>query len=420
MDNTVIGLRAQDFHESLKLVAPSGPREVHFRRTLLIGKAASLAMHLRGLLFVDDISQLEYAAASLGITSLELTPVLRELEEVSFLSVTRNSDSSIKRVEVRVPEFRSGYADLGERWWQIKPTEIEQAAVRELDLLHRGPLPMMQPQALGLDPTGLSIMLDVMEAGQLIANQAVDGQERIFTPLAIDGNPSAYLRWAEKFPREVQDVTNLLRSSQGLPLTDPQLVAAPALADAVATGVLMPVQVTGATGQQGFVFAPHGGLKADERTILDKARAIVACVRYGQHFAKNRPIRYPRRIIETLIDNKRFKQGHPDLFAQYGLLVEKLIGHPVDEGNGVWNFRVDDTDENMKALRVAAEMIEFGSAQTVRIDIDAQKALLAPTGYVGPQAARPALIRTMKLSPRTQAEIIRNMADLARGMSPLD
>jgi hypothetical protein len=86
MDSLIIGLRSQDIHESLKNTAAFGPKEVHYKKTLLIGKAAALAMHLRGLLYIKDYVQLEYAAASLGISSIELPTVLHELEEIDFIS----------------------------------------------------------------------------------------------------------------------------------------------------------------------------------------------------------------------------------------------------------------------------------------------------------------------------------------------
>ncbi|MGA2667920.1 MAG: hypothetical protein ABSF32_03275, partial [Ignavibacteria bacterium] len=62
MDPLIIGLRAQDFHESLKNTTTFGPKEVKFKKTILIGKAATLAMHLRGLLYIDIYEHLEYAA----------------------------------------------------------------------------------------------------------------------------------------------------------------------------------------------------------------------------------------------------------------------------------------------------------------------------------------------------------------------
>jgi hypothetical protein len=421
-DKLKVGLRAQDFHESLKIVGSFGPKDVHFKKTLLVGKAASLAMHLRGLLYIDDLQLLEYAASSLGISSLELPMVLHELEAVDFVKVVR-AGSQFKRLEIKIPEFRSGYEELGERWLLLKPGEIEQAAIVTLDQLYSGPTSVAKLiGAENLSSPEFAMMRDVMQSGQLLAVQPVDGQPTAFTPLAVDANPLAYLQWAHKFPNEVQQVLKTLEANQGIAISDPKIVNNIALGDAIQTGVLMPVQVSGATGDQQFVFAPKGGLRPEERTILDKARAILACVRYGQRFAKGRPIRYPRRILETLSDLKHFKRGHPDLFSQYGLLVEKLIGHPFEEGKGSgrWNFQVDDTDVNMKAFQVAIEMLTIGESPSAHIDLEAQKALLGPSGYLGPPATRPRLVKYASASAETRTEMIKQMARLARGMSTHD
>lgn len=416
MDTVLIGLRAQDFHESLKTTAVFGPKEVQFRNTLLIGKAASLAMHLRGLLYIEDYSQLEYAAASLGIGSIELPAVLHELEAVDFVSVARRGEK-VKRVDIKVPEFRSGYAELGQRWLDLKPGEVERAGVVTLEDLHHSPTPMASLQkSLGLNRPYFAQLRDVMMSGQLLASQPIDGTPMAYTPLAVDGNPSLYLNWANRFPGEVQSVVSVLTSRQGLAISDPAVVANPALSDAISTGVLMPVEVNGATGAQRFVFAPRGGLQEAERTILDKARAIVSCVRYGQSFAEGRPIRYPRRILEILQDRKQFSRGHPDLFSQYGLLTEKLIGTPIDEGAGRWNFRIHDTEENMQALQVAVEMIEHGESPSARVDPDAQRALSSPTAYLGPASTRPRMASDPVVSEESRSQIIKEIANLARGI----
>lgn len=417
MDSLIMGLRAQDFHESLKNTATFGPKDVHYKKTLLIGKAAALAMHLRGLLYVKDYTQLEYAAASFGISSLELPIVLKELEEVDFISIVYSGDK-IRRVDIRIPEFRSGYTDLGEKLKLLQPSEIELASIDLLNRLYNGPNDkQILLQSLGIELSQQSIMIDVMESGLLVANQTIGGQNLIYTPLAVDGNPTLYLQWAKKFPNEVSQAIETLKKHQGLPISDLTIKDNIALNDAISTGVLMPVEVAGATGTQRFIFAPHGGLSQEEYTILDKARAILACVRYGQKFASGRPIKYPRAILERLRDYKRFKSGHPDLLSQYGLLAEKLIGHPIDEGSGRWNFEIDDTAENMKALNVSLEMLEFGESMSTKIDIEAQKALFSSSGYQGPISTRLRLSKNIRSSPKTRAEIIRQMGNLVRGVS---
>ena len=419
MDALLMGLRAQDFHESLRNTSTFGPKEVYYKTTLLIGKAATLAMHLRGLLFVDNIKQLEYAAASLGISSLELDAVLNVLQQVGFIDIIKGRHG-IRRIDIKVPQFRSGYTDLGEHWKQLSPSEIEQASVYLLNQLYSGPTEKTQViTSIGLNPTEESIMLDVMESGSLAATQVVDGQPMLYTPLAVDGNPTLYLQWAIRFPDEVAAAIETLRNHQGLPLSDPKLQGNKALSEAISTGVLMPVEVKGATGRQRFAFAPHGTLSPEENVIMDKTRAILACVRYGQKFATVSPIRNPKAILQRLRDHKRFKRGHSDLFSQYGLLVEKLIGHPIDVGNGRWNFVIDDTEENIKALDVALEMLEHGESPSSRISLEAKNALLSPSGYQGPipTRSRMRLSKDINSSPKTEAEIIRTMADLVRGVS---
>ncbi len=417
MDSLVVGLRAQDCHEGLKNTSTFGPKEVHYKKTLLIGKAASLAMHLRGLLFINDLTQLEYAAASLGITSLEVNAVLHELEQVDFISVNKRG-GIIQRIDIRVPEFRSGYIDLGERWKELEPSDIEQASLDILSQLYKGPAEKSRIiDSLGLNSTEEAIMLDVMGSGFLVAQESVDGQPMIYTPLAVDGNPSTYLQWAKKFPREVSSAIDTLTKYQGMPISDPKISGSEVFNDAMVTGVLLPVKVSGATGDQKFMFAPHGGLSQEEGVIMDKARALVSCVRYGQKFAEGRPIKYPRLILEQLRNHKRFKKGHPDLFSQYGLLTEKLIGHPIDEGNGRWNFEIDDTDENIKALDVSLELLQHGEIPSARIDLDAKKALLNSAGYEGPISTRVRLSTNINTSKETKSEIIRQMGNIMRGVT---
>ena len=222
-----------------------------------------------------------------------------------------------------------------------------------------------------------------------------------------NGNPTAYLEWAGRFPHEVSSAIETIKAYQGLPISDPQISTNIALDDAIKTGVLIPIQVTGATGEQRFLFAPRGGLSSEERIILDKARAILSCVRYGQKFAGGRAIFNPKRILETLRDKKRFGRGHPDLFTQYGAIVEKFIGHPVDEGGGRWNFEVHDTPENIKAFDVAISMLEIGETPTAKIDMDVRNAIVTTGDYLSPISTRVRLAKSIKGSPETQAEIIK-------------
>ncbi len=177
----------------------------------------------------------------------------------------------------------------------------------------------------------------------------------------------------------------------------------------------MPVTVQGGTGGHSFVFSPRGGLDPTDRIILDKARAIVASVRYGQSFAANRPIQYPSALLQTLKDNGRFRKGHPDLKTQYSLLTEKLIGRPVKTGSS-WNFEIIDTDENTAALQLAIDMIEASPTPSPKINLDAKKALISPHSYLGPVSARPRMATEVAASVETREAIMGEMLGLLRGV----
>lgn len=69
----------------------------------------------------------------------------------------------------------------------------------------------------------------------------------------------------------------------------------------------------------------------------------------------------------------------------------------------------------MKAFNVALDMLEYGEAPSARIDVEAQNALLAPSGYQGPTTTRPQLAKSIHGSPETRTEIIRQMGNLIRG-----
>ncbi len=415
MERKNSALRAQDFHEALKETTAFGPTEVHFGKTLLIGKAASLAMHFKGLQYIDNTDSLKYAAAELGIRTLELRSVLRQLEIVDFVRVVESGDE-IKRIDIRVPEFRDGYEELSNQWINLKPSEVEQAGVLTLNNLLTLPMKESELEKIGLDSVNLAILKDIMEAGQLIRNEVVSGNKVIYSPLAVDNNPIAYLQWTNKHFDKITELLNILKNQQELPLSSPLLAANKTVEDAILTGVLMPVRLQGATGEQQFLFAPKGGLQPEERIIMDKARAILASVRYGQNFSSGYPIKYPKAILRQLKEHKRFNKGHPDLYTQYSLLTEKLIGRPVKESSDKWNFEIIDTPENIQALDVAIDMLEIGESPTSQINLEARKALLSTRGYLGPTSARPRLAPTIEGSNATRADILKKMIELGRGI----
>lgn len=412
-------MRAQDFHDALRNFQSFGSKEAYFGKTLTIGKAASLAMHLRGIPYISGYDSLVYIGSSLGITFTELDRVLKELQEVDFVRIVQDDPtdtSTIRRLDVRVPVFSNAYADLGQRLAELKPTEIEAAGISTLDELISSPKDYESLENIGLDRKRLAIMTDVMGSAQLMRIQPVSGKRIAFSPLAIDANPAAYLTWATKYKDDVAPLLRVLMENQGLPLNDDLIKESVALEEAVLTGVLIPVRIKGATGEQSFVFAPRGGLSETERVVMEKARAILACVRYGQRFAAGAPIKWPRAILRQLREHKEFSKSHPDLRTQYSLLVERGIGRIEEPRPGRFNFHIYDTAENMQALDITIDMLEIGESPSAKIDTRAQAALLSAHGFSNAVTSRPVLAPLMTVSDDTMTDMVRKLSNLARGI----
>ena len=420
VDKFRIGLRTQDFSDGYRDVSVYTPRDVHLHNTILVGKAASLAVHLRGLGYINDYQQLLMMAAELGINSIELPSVLRELEEIEFVRIVRRG-AAIHRIEIGVPELRAGYEELADRWNDLGPSEIERATIDVVDRVIT--VPQLADELIdqfGLSADDFAVVSDLAANGNLIQMiDTVDGK-MVYSPLAIEEDPRPMIELVKRFEADkIGQAFAQVREEQGLYVDDSQLKSDQVLSEVVQAGVLAPVEVTAGTDRRMFVFTPRGGLKPEDKVVLDKARAILACVRYGQHFAKGTKIRMPSRLLRVL-QSRGSLDYHPFARDQYGVLVTKGIGF-VEEGKtptGLtgFQFHLHETPDNKKALQMAIELLETGEAPSTTVDLDAREILASPGSYVTPIRARARVAREGSTSPAVRRTIIDEMSKIARGM----
>lgn len=415
-----IGLRSQQFHEGLKDVGAFGPKEAHLRTTVLVGKVACLTTHLKGLNYVDDLQALTYLAAELGISSIELDSVLREMEELDFAKVV-SSATGIKRIELKIPELRSGYEDLGERWLHLMPSEIERASIVLLENVASFPrTEVITRNSLGLDAKAFSTVLEIGSAGALIDKYEDDrGEVLLYSPLTVEEKPDTLLELAKKYPQDhIIRALREVQANQGSPLEMIHATNRELMIESAMLGAVAPVQIRIGNQDRTFLFTPRGGLRREERVILEKARAILACVRCGQHYAQVRPIIYPRRILETLRDSKGFAYSRPDFPEQYGLLVTKQIGYLEHDRlrPGFYHFHLYDTPENIHALEIAIDLLEIGQPTTSRLETDAREFLSVSGTFTGTLPTRSRMNRTVTRTRELSRGIIDEISKLARGI----
>lgn len=409
LTNYAAGLRVLDIEHGLRAVQPSGIIEAELGNTLLLGKAANLGLHLRGLNVVP-YDGLRYVAGEVGVRATELDTVLLELEEIGWVRLV-GSGRAIKRVEVLVPSLRDGFDTIGARWRDVGPTEIEQASVTVLADTITRPIDLADLEGRhGLSKDVSRVMVEIGETGTYLRQHRLDDATRIlYSPLYGDNNPEKAHAIVKRYgDSQVTGLIEQIDGTQGIPYK--HLPGDPLLRDAVLAGLVL----TPSVRNEKFVFTPQQGTAPEETIVLDKARAILACVRYGQHFAGITRIFSPRAIIDKLVDKKHLAP-HSEQAEQYGLLVKKGIGR-VGKVGSKWQFSVIDTEDNMKALRTARDLLDTGTGISQAVDDSIRLQVLNPKGsYQTPVVERTRLNRAARLGKASDAKVISEISDIIRG-----
>lgn len=192
-------------------------------------------------------------------------------------------------------------------------------------------------------------------------------------------------------PDRMAEALAAVRGEQGLPVT----AADPLLQDAIARGLLLAPAVELPNGTlQPFATLPYildRELLRGRKPVLDKALAVLACLRCGQHFggATSLSASGPVNVIDKLLDpNQGFLQPHSLHERQYRLMYSAglLAFDPDPMPGGSWvQPRFIDTDDNRQALRIARDLIIHGERLAGRVgDDQARNALLLGQPFAAP------------------------------------
>lgn len=379
--------------------------------------AAKLAVNIRGLDVISNIQQLRVVADQLGIDGPNLQAVLGILQEVDLITVEKTGVKIIK-IRERIPYFSNAYSVLGEYWQGQDATEIEEATLQILRRLSKSPRSLEEIKVdLGLGDEEMGVIQQVGEEGCFLKTYEIGGGKIVYSPLFWDENPVALFNVlkAHKLATVVETLERV-KDYQGLPI-DPG--KEPLLEEAAIAGVLPAPAVTSVGGTKLFAFTPYAGtvpVKNEENQVLDKARAVLACVRYGQHFAGASRVKWPRAILEAFLDSARGRKlkAHTEHKHQYSLLAFKQIVNivPTHLGSEWHTVELIDTPDNIKAVRIALDLLEFGEQVTGKSLDDETKRLLTFKGeYVEPLRA---LKQTKRQGPGTGSAFIK-LLEIARG-----
>lgn len=386
------GLRSQDVHTGLRNVDPNSGLVVQYMETTrLIGMAASLALTIKGQDVIEDAESLKVITADqLDIDPFAFNDVIKLLREIGVVYNVQEEGAKIKRFSERIPLHSDLFESLGEAWEHKKTTEIESSMLYTIDTLATRPFKASEfEKSFGFDAKAQEIIFELSEQSQLVKTiELSDGDRILYSPYFSFENPQLLSKLYSKHPDDsIRAEFEKLKSYQGLPLSD----GLPVLTDAVARGLLQAPSIEDPAGtERSFAFAPytlgHDYLTL-RKAILEKAMAILACVRCGQHFGGYTPITMPQEILQALLDPVRGRKlkPHSSHRRQYRLLHRMGIVRFIPSGSWV-QPQLIETEDNIEAVKLAIELLKYSGEPLSRRGVppDAPKLLMNQGRYLTP------------------------------------
>lgn len=390
IDPSHSGLRAHDVHQGLqvsKLDRGSGLLGKELFTTQEIGMAAALASWIKGQDVLNIDALRTFAANQLDINPFAFDRVVQILADLEFVrGVEFSTGHRVKSFFESVPETHEAmYGQLGAKWHEQGPSEIETSLLGTVEQLSCGPA---AADELEVDPEIRRTVLDIGSRAEAVRVVNVGGREIAYSPFFSIENPSAVEdALATVDLSEMQRAIKSVRDHQGLPLS--VAASSSVLNQLVGAGLVAGPALKRADGtSETFAVAPYGlspELRSIKRPILDKAQAMVAAMRMGEHFGTVTKLRYPALVLHKLL-NGYVAAAHSDTPRQWNMLYRLGVVEFVPQGRlkGIRLIQ-DKHGDNAAAVRVAIDLLEHGEASNTKEWHDqASESLLLEGRYLTP------------------------------------
>jgi predicted DNA-binding transcriptional regulator AlpA len=389
-DTVRVGLRLLEFEcgVSANIDDTHSAELVDYEASRSVGQAARLAMLIRGQDVIEDEQRLKrIAALELGVSPAEYSVAKRLLMEADLVGErTTRAGKRVLNEKVNRLNHADNYGRLGEIWLgETNRSQKEQALIYTLDQVIQAPADIRSIDALSslgkldreavLELGGNAGIIDAVDSGKLI----------YYSPLLWDVDPKKLAVFLQKIT--ATSFNGVLQEVRQKPGTDFTASKEALIIQAISGGILPSYRVTSTAGLRVYSFAPYTGglLTSDaEKTVLDKARALVSCLRYGSEAATITRIRNPLWILDALTDATRQHRlrPHSELKLQYGMLVAKQIGRVIQVGSsGRYMFELIPTEDNIRACAIARELLSSGEIMAEK-DASATAALHLVSGTI--------------------------------------
>ena len=356
MDNKSIGIRSLDIQTGLYKYNDS-ILDLKIRETILIGKAASLASHLRGIQVVEDYEALIVLASKLGISSTELLTVLEILDEIEYIRIIGSKRRPTK-IEVLISYFEETYDLLGEKWNDDNPDEFERKMIEIInDLSDYRVSEQSIISKYNLNADDMGIIMHIGKSGGFVDSYTVNGDNYLFSPIYMEENPQNIMDFLDSYDEgRVKDTLELLNSKPGYPVVNLNNVEDDIILGLMSNNILQTPAITASGGKVNFLFTPF--TNTTDKEMVRQARNVVSAVRYGEKFSKYSELRDPSIFLQRLIDRGYIgKAPHSDIEAQYGVLRDNGLGRIEEVNPGRYRFHLADSTFAKDVIRLAKAMI---------------------------------------------------------------
>ena len=314
------------------------------------------------------------------------------------------SDGQVVRIIEQIPLYGSLYSSIGQSWRGSGPRQIEQELVVVVDRLAKSPIPLeVLTSDLGIDGSDIDRLYRIGVDTSIIQTVESSDGVLLYSPYMAFENPAMlYQAFANHGSGQLAEALTRVSKYQGLPVAQSD----PILTDAVGLGLISAPAVELPNGlMQPFAAMPFdfgSNLTRDRKPLLDKALAIIACARCGQHFGGTTNARDVGDILEALLtrDHLRPHESHE---RQYKMLRDLGVIDflPDDQPWGRWvRPALIRTEENVEAVRLALTLIQGNEvlsgrepAEGVRTLLDLDARSIKPLRTTARTASRPAIPR---------------------------
>lgn len=383
---------AYDLHSGLAAVQVS-----EFDDLYVIGMAATLAIHIKGLGQIDYETLRKVSDHFMSIPSIALEKVLRVLEQVGFVRLVERGPK-IQQVIPNIPVFDDVYEQIGS--YASSECELnshEQATLAILAELQDAPRNRNTLyNSLGIEKPLFDRCLVIGQKSGIFSEHLARGRRMLISPYYFSDNLDGLADAAASVGASaIQSALGKIKDNQGWPLsliaahneiggvklTPTEIALVTKLAE---EGVIKPPTIKFGTTEHSFVFTPKPGktrLNAANREIYERAMALISAVRKGQLLPDRFKIRLPVRLLEVLRE-QGWIGSNSEARDQYQNLVVLRVAYLKETVPGRWRLHLNPTPENRAAIDLAINLLRTGALAGMEVNQEARIALTKDEEYI--------------------------------------